>query len=547
MTAILQAHALGKRYGQRQALTDCTLEIPPGHVVGLVGPNGAGKTTLLKIACGMLAPTTGSIEVLGEQPAAGPAQLARVGYVAQDTPIYASLSVADHLTLGAKLNPGWDATLAQARIDALGLDRKQKAGKLSGGQRAQLALTVAVAKRPELLILDEPVASLDPLARRDFLRHLMESVADNDTSVILSSHLVSDLERVCDYLIVLVASRVQLAGETEDLLAQHHRLVCTRRQDTDLPAGLEVIWAEHTERQSTFIVRSQADLPAGDWSAEHLDLEDLVLTYMERAAATGSAIDRREARDDLAHLAPIPRPSPHRPGPARRRRDLLPGHRAGDAPHLHRRPGLLHAAEQLRRRAQPVPAQLRRHVPPHRTPRARRPGADRHVLGRAADRPGTGDRHPPIRVEPDRHPHPVARGQTHRRRPRLDRHRRGPQLPDDLVGRTARPHRRQPVRGHDLRHPRHRPARLRRLRLRPRRHRRTAAAPHRPGHGRHARRVHRHPDPRAHPRPPATCCPRPRSRFPSTRPPHSRPAASTPATAVPRCTSTACPYRRARG
>jgi ABC-2 type transport system ATP-binding protein len=290
MTAVLQAHALGKRYGQREALTDCTLEVPPGHVVGLVGPNGAGKTTLLKIACGMLTPTTGSIAVLGGQPVDGPAQLARVGYVAQDTPVYATLSVADHLTLGAKLNPGWDAVLAQARIDALGLDRKQKAGKLSGGQRAQLALTVAVAKRPELLILDEPVASLDPLARRDFLRHLMESVAENDTSVILSSHLVSDLERVCDYLIVLVASRVQLAGETDDLLAQHHRLVCSRRQQTDLPTGLEVIWAEHTERQSTFIVRSATDLPAGDWSAERVDLEDLVLTYMERALATDSAM-----------------------------------------------------------------------------------------------------------------------------------------------------------------------------------------------------------------------------------------------------------------
>jgi ABC-2 type transport system ATP-binding protein len=287
MNAVLQAHALGKRYGQRQALADCTLEIPPGHVVGLVGPNGAGKTTLLKIACGMLAPTTGRIEVLGEQPAAGPAQLAQIGFVAQDTPTYASLSVADHLKLGAKLNPRWDAKLARARIDQLGLDSKQRAGMLSGGQRAQLALTVAVAKRPELLILDEPVASLDPLARRDFLRHLMESVAENDTSVILSSHLVSDLERVCDYLIVLVSSRVQLAGETDDLLAQHYRIVCSRRPDTDLPPELDVIWAERTDRQSTFIVRSQTGVPAGDWSAEHLDLEDLVLTYMERAADHG--------------------------------------------------------------------------------------------------------------------------------------------------------------------------------------------------------------------------------------------------------------------
>jgi ABC-2 type transport system ATP-binding protein len=296
MTAILQAQALGKTYGKRQALADCTLEIPPGHVVGLVGPNGAGKTTLLKIACGMLAPTTGRIEVLGSEPAVDLAQLARVGYVAQDTPTYANLSVADHLTLGAKLNPRWDAALARARIEQLGLDRKQKAGKLSGGQRAQLALTVAVAKRPELLILDEPVASLDPLARRDFLRHLMESVADTDTSVILSSHLVSDLERVCDYLIVLVSSHVQLAGETDDLLAQHHRIVCTRRSESDLPPGLEVVRAEHTERQSTFIVRSQSDLPAGDWSAERLDLEDLVLTYLERAADPGSTYTAGDAR-----------------------------------------------------------------------------------------------------------------------------------------------------------------------------------------------------------------------------------------------------------
>src|SRR5882762_9912143 len=133
----------------------------------------------------MLAPTTGSIEVLGSQPVDGPAQLARVGYVAQDTPTYSSLSVADHLTLGAKLNPRWDPTLAQARIEQLELDPRQKAGKLSGGQRAQLALTVAVAKRPELLMLDEPVASLDPLATREFLQALMEVVSEHGVSIVL--------------------------------------------------------------------------------------------------------------------------------------------------------------------------------------------------------------------------------------------------------------------------------------------------------------------------------------------------------------------------
>ena len=283
MSAILHAQSLGKRYGRREALAECTLELPPGHVVGLVGPNGAGKTTLLKIACGMLAPSSGRIEVLGHEPGSGPEQLARVGYVAQDTPTYANLTIGEHLRLGRLLNPRWDDELALARIAQLGLDPRQKAGKLSGGQRAQLALTLAVAKRPELLLLDEPVASLDPLARRTFLRHLMESTVDNETSVILSSHLVSDLERVCDYLVVLVSSHVQLSGETDQLLAEHYRLVCTRRTQAELPEDFEVILAEHTERQSTFIVRCDHEPPLGNWSAAHLELEDLVLAYMERA------------------------------------------------------------------------------------------------------------------------------------------------------------------------------------------------------------------------------------------------------------------------
>src|SRR3954463_801244 len=200
MSTVLRADGLGKRYGRRWALTDCTLEIEPGHVTGLVGPNGAGKSTLLNLAVGLLAPTTGTIDVLGAPPASSPAHLGRVGFVAQDTPTYASLSIADHLRMGAHLNPSWDDHRAQRRIEQLGLDPKQKAGKLSGGQRAQLALTVAIAKCPELLILDEPVASLYPLARREFLQHLMEAVAEHELSVILSSHLVADLERVCDYL-----------------------------------------------------------------------------------------------------------------------------------------------------------------------------------------------------------------------------------------------------------------------------------------------------------------------------------------------------------
>ena len=220
MNAVIEASGLGKEYRRTWALRDCTLAIPEGHVVGLVGPNGAGKTTLLRLAAGMLTPTRGTITVLGERPAAGPAQLARVGFVAQDTAVYARLTVADHLRLGAWLNPGWDDDLARQRIGQLALDPKQRAGSLSGGQRAQLALTLAMAKRPELLILDEPVASLDPLARREFLQGLMEAVAEQRLSVVLSSHLVADLERVCDYLVVLVASQVRVAGEVSDLLAR---------------------------------------------------------------------------------------------------------------------------------------------------------------------------------------------------------------------------------------------------------------------------------------------------------------------------------------
>ena len=283
MNAVIAASGLGKQYRRTWALRDCTLAIPEGHVVGLVGPNGAGKTTLLRLATGMLTPTRGTITVLGQRPAAGPAQLARVGFVAQDTAVYARLTVADHLRLGAWLNPGWDDDLAQQRIGQLALDPKQRAGSLSGGQRAQLALTLAMAKRPELLILDEPVASLDPLARREFLQGLMEAVAEQRLSVVLSSHLVADLERVCDYLVVLVASRVRVAGEVSDLLASHHRLSGPRRDPGTLPAGQEVITESHTDKQSSLLVRTDGPVLDLAWAVKPVSLEDLVLAYMSRA------------------------------------------------------------------------------------------------------------------------------------------------------------------------------------------------------------------------------------------------------------------------
>jgi ABC-2 type transport system ATP-binding protein len=287
MNPVLETDGLGKQYRRHWALRDCTLSIPEGKVVGLVGPNGAGKTTLLHLAVGLLQPTAGSVHVLGDSPAAGPSQLARVGFVAQDTPTYAGITVADQLRMGQWLNPSWDAGLAASRIDTLGLDLRQRTGSLSGGQRAQLALTVAIAKRPHLLLLDEPVASLDPLARREFLQSLMEVVASQGVSVVLSSHLVADLERTCDYLIVLVASQVQLAGDVDALLASHHRLSGPLRDLRTLPVNQQVIEESHTDRQTTLLVRTDEPILDPSWTVTPTTLEDLVLAYMGRARDTG--------------------------------------------------------------------------------------------------------------------------------------------------------------------------------------------------------------------------------------------------------------------
>jgi ABC-2 type transport system ATP-binding protein len=281
----LTAEGLTKRYGRRTALADCTLSVPAGHVIGLVGPNGAGKSTLLQLACGLLDPTAGRIEVLGAPAVTGSP---RVGFVAQDTPVYPGLTVAEHLRMGAAVNPSWDAGFANQRITRVDLDPRQKAGRLSGGERAQLALTVATAKRPELLLLDEPVASLDPLARRDFLKDLMELTVDRGMSIILSSHLISDLERVCDYMIVLVASRLRVAAEVDELLAGHHRLTGPRRDPVAFGPGWTVVEQSHTDVQSTLIVRSTAPIDDPSWQVDRLDLEDIVLAYMSRPAADAS-------------------------------------------------------------------------------------------------------------------------------------------------------------------------------------------------------------------------------------------------------------------
>ena len=247
--------------------------------------------------------------MLGAPPAADAAQIARVGFVAQQNPLYPSLTVADHLRLGEWLNPLWDADAARQRVAELGLDPKQRAGRLSGGQHAQLALTLALAKRPQLLVLDEPVASLDPLARHEFLQRLMQAVAEDEMTVLLSSHLVADLERVCDYLIVLTEAQVRLAGDVDDLLASHHRLSGPRRDPAALPSGQQIIEASHTDRQSTYLIRTDEPIIDPAWTVEPVGLEELVLAYMRPIEHPRARRLRSwEWPDDPAELAAVPHP-----------------------------------------------------------------------------------------------------------------------------------------------------------------------------------------------------------------------------------------------
>ena len=280
MTALV-ANALGRRYGKKWALRDCSLEVPEGRIAALVGPNGAGKTTLLHLATGLLQPTTGTVSILGHPVGSGPELLADVGFVAQDVPLYRAFSVADMIEFGRRLNARWDGDLARTRLERLGISLQDKVGTLSGGQRAQVALALALAKRPRVLLLDEPLASLDPLARREFLGLLMESVAEHQISVVLSSHLVQDLERVCDYLIVLSAARTQVVGDIESLLADHKILVGPRLEEGKSIGGVWAVVSEtHTERQTTMLVRTDGPILDPAWTVTDIGLEELVLAYL---------------------------------------------------------------------------------------------------------------------------------------------------------------------------------------------------------------------------------------------------------------------------
>jgi ABC-2 type transport system ATP-binding protein len=283
MTAAIEAIDLGRRYGTMWALRGCNLSIPEGSVVALVGPNGAGKTTLLELAIGLLEANEGEVRILGSSMQGQPgSMLARVGFVAQDAPLYRNFSVADMLRFGAHLNPRWDDSIAQRRLARLDIPLERRCGKLSGGQQAQVALAIAAAKRPDVLLLDEPVARLDPLARREFLEALMETVAESGVTVVLSSHLISDLERVCDHLVLLSRGHVVIAGPTEALLAEHH-LVSGPRDHVDvILRRRNVIEQRATDRQLTALVRGNGAAPDPRVEMREVSLEELVLAYLRR-------------------------------------------------------------------------------------------------------------------------------------------------------------------------------------------------------------------------------------------------------------------------
>ncbi len=279
----IQTAGLGKRYGPVWALQDCSVSVPRGRVSALVGPNGAGKTTLLKILAGLSAPSTGEASVLGRAPGQSGEFLDSIGYLAQEVPLYKRLSADDHLRLGAHLNRHWDATAARARLAALRIPVDRPVTTLSGGQRAQVGLGLALAKRPQVLLLDEPVAALDPLARREFLASLAEAAADGDLSVVVSSHLLHDLERVCDHLILLAASRTQLCGGIDDVLAAHRVLVGPRRDTAEAGRGLTVIKSTRTTRQTRLLARLDGPVLDPSWTVTEVGLEDIVLAYMGEA------------------------------------------------------------------------------------------------------------------------------------------------------------------------------------------------------------------------------------------------------------------------
>ena len=274
----LVAHGLGKRFRREWGLRGLTLEIPQGAIVGLAGPNGAGKSTLLALATGLLAPTEGAISVLGRDPLRDPRVLAEVGYVPQGAPLYRSFSVADTIEYTRRTNSIWDAEVATELLTRI--DSKTKVGALSEGERARLALALVLGKRPQLVLLDEPFASLDPLAGRELLQLLMDGVAETSATVVVASHVVADIERVCDHIVLLAGGGVRLEGNVEELLESHRLLTGPRRPLGAIRGVREVVRERHSGRQLTLLTVVDGPIVDPSWTVEPVSLEELLLAYM---------------------------------------------------------------------------------------------------------------------------------------------------------------------------------------------------------------------------------------------------------------------------
>jgi ABC-2 type transport system ATP-binding protein len=289
--AAIETSGLAKRYRRVTALRDCTISVPAGRISALVGPNGAGKTTLLRLLTGLAAPTGGRATVLGATPRQDPGYLAGIGFLAQEIPLYRRLTAQDHIGIGAHLNPRWDGESVRARLAGLRIPLDQRVGTLSGGQRAQVALALTLAKRPRVLLLDEPLAALDPLARQTFLAALAEAAAvqGDELTIVLSSHLIADIERVCDHLILLADSRVQLCGDIDTLLAGHRVLVGPRKDTTAIARAHTIVREDSTERQTTLLIRLNGPVLDPAWAVEETNLEEMVLGYMTQGAAGSAA------------------------------------------------------------------------------------------------------------------------------------------------------------------------------------------------------------------------------------------------------------------
>jgi ABC-2 type transport system ATP-binding protein len=288
----IKTDALGKRYRSFWALKDCSINVPKGSVSALVGPNGAGKTTLLKLLVSLSRPSAGSAEVLDQTPGQDAAYLANIGYLAQEIPMYSRLNAKEHIAMGQHLNNNWDSELATKRLNELSIPLDRPVSKLSGGQRAQVALGLALAKKPKLLLLDEPVAALDPLARIDFLKSLAHAVTDaeGELTVVMSSHLLADLERVCDHIIILASGETQLCNDIEQVL-KSHKLLVGKRQESTHKDNFTVIQQTHTPKETTMLVRLNVNkFHDPHWHVRDVDIEEVVLAYMGQKRDLGETM-----------------------------------------------------------------------------------------------------------------------------------------------------------------------------------------------------------------------------------------------------------------